>query len=837
MRARTTSWGRRATLRTAAAAAGTALLALSWIAATSPAQSSSVIVTTEVLSTVELTNDCVSDQARSFGTVLPGGNALTSTGAGVCRISFGSTRPAQLRIGQSDGIGNAMGFGTTEPVQQTGYRAPGRTLGVFGIDGTTASAVGRANTAYRTTNGGTAWTGYSTAPSGNHEDLESLPGTPATTWIVGATHSDQRSIYRSNNALAGVIGSVIWTDETAALDASGWQLSARIHELTIPTTGAMYIAGDDGWLGRCAIGSAPNHNCTWTSFQTSGANADLDLVAIDAVDAVRVIAVSANGWVTQTSTGATSAAGWTTTKLPGSPTLITDVAAASATRAYAVGTDGYLAVWDGTTWTDRSDQLALPRDLMGVDSIPGSPDSLVVVDGDGVVHRSDSAGMSPWTSAPTHSASRTGDIHAATATDIYVVAAERSISSSHDGGLTWDTWQPPTPIGAQELTGITASPVNGQRIMAVSATAFTSVDGGASWSELTIEPTTSQRFAMRDVTMVDDTDGWVVGDKATIYRTDDFGVTWAAQSAPAGVTASLWGVTASDDLRATAVGDDGTIIATSNGGTSWTSRASGTTRHLTSIDSFGTLQLAVGARGTVLRSTDRGVTWTPVPGGSLPSASADLLDVAVLDDRVAYATTRSAVWRTSNAGVTWTLAGTPTGIRIRSLAAAGRTVVVVGYDDQVAFSTDDGATFATVPGGTGTMHLGAVSMVDSHTAVIAGADERRLRMTVDTTPDVLVPNWAPGSNDWDTGGFFGVCLQAVGGAAIADWTRDTMNVSGQCETKVTDPWRAVPAIATQAAHTAALGTGNVDLVWGFRPAANQRPGTYEAGVAFEAIAP
>ena len=83
----------------------------------------------------------------------------------------------------------------------------------------------------------------------------------------------------------------------------------------------------------------------------------------------------------------------------------------------------------------------------------------------------------------------------------------------------------------------------------------------------------------------------------------------------------------------------------------------------------------------------------------------------------------------------------------------------------------------------------------------------------------------------------GASLQDAAGAAIADWSEDTFNTSGQCETLDSDPWQAVPAVASLVGHTAGSGTGTVDLVWGLRPEATQQKGVYEAGVSFDALAP
>jgi photosystem II stability/assembly factor-like uncharacterized protein len=71
---------------------------------------------------------------------------------------------------------------------------------------------------------------------------------------------------------------------------------------------------------------------------------------------------------------------------------------------------------------------------------------------------------------------------------------------------------------------------------------------------------------LADVTMVDATHGWAVGDDGLILRTDD-GATWAPQAA--GVTFDLTAVSAVDERTAWAAGDGETILRTTDGGTHW----------------------------------------------------------------------------------------------------------------------------------------------------------------------------------------------------------------------------------------------------------------------------
>jgi hypothetical protein len=200
------------------------------------------------------------------------------------------------------------------------------------------------------------------------------------------------------------------------------------------------------------------------------------------------------------------------------------------------------------------------------------------------------------------------------------------------------------------------------------------------------------------------------------------------------------------------------------------------------------------------------------------------------------ATSGDTVWRSVDAGASWTQVAGTTGARNRAIDASGSVIVVVGQSDAIAISRDGGQAFEQATGSTG-MHLRGVDVVDEHVAFVVGADAVRMRTDADLTPAAQVADWTPGTADWTTGGFFGVCLQAIGGAAVAEWTLDTFNMSGVCQQLNSDPWRALPAVASNAARTTGPGTGTVDLVWGFRPRLDQQMGTYAAAVAFEVVAP
>lgn len=806
---------RRAGGRARSFALATALAAAAVASAT--AATSSTVVTAEVPSATTLANGCTGAGATQLGPVLPSAGARTSTGADVCRITFGSSNAtAQLRIAQADGEGAAMALGLEPPTLQGRGNAPGRTLAVFGYDASLAWAAGRAQTIYRTSDGGGTWSEFST-PSGSNTDVEAVPGQPDVWWVVG----EGRRIWRTAD---GQAATPTWTDQSTALASAGWPSTVNINAIAIPDADTIVIVGNSRWIGVYDISAA-----TWTAFQHADTSTG-NLVSVDALDANTFIAAGDNARVLMTTTKGLNSASWSVTPFS---TVIepNGVAWGSATRAYMVGEDGYLAAWDGSAWQDRSAQLASTLDLYSVDVLPGSPDTVMAVDESGGIYRSTDAGVT-WTHRTSGSTSRAFGIHATTSTRVFTSGGERSLARSGDGGLSFTAWG---PMGSEALTDVAASPVDGRRLVAVGDGAWRTSDAGATWTRASVGSA-----VLDAVSLASDGDGWAVGAGGTILRTEDLGATWTAQSVPSGATEDLTSVAALDDYRVVAVGHGGRILRSRNAGHTWDVASSGTTHQLAGVDGVGDTVIAVGARGTVLRSGDAGATWTAITGAALPDPLLNLVDVDMVSEAEGYvAVSWDDVWRTTDGGLTWTQVAGGTATRNRAVAAFGSSVVTVGDSGSLARSTDRGATFSRTTGPAGTLPLAGAAAIDPHRVVTVGADAIRYRFDAVASATAQVADWTASTNDWDSGGFFGVCLQAVGGGATADWTVDAANVAGTCEALDSDPWRAVPATTGTglAAHTTAAGNGTVDLVWGFRAKADQAPGSYEAGVVFEAIAP
>src|SRR5262249_25173923 len=122
-----------------------------------------VTVTVTVPSSTTLTNSCPQAPAWSLGTALPRARATTATRAGAWRVDFPSSNDtAQLRLGQLDAAGTAMGTASgTWTVQQASsdsYAAAAR-----GSSATRAWVCGHQGDIRRTDDGGATWPVVSSA--------------------------------------------------------------------------------------------------------------------------------------------------------------------------------------------------------------------------------------------------------------------------------------------------------------------------------------------------------------------------------------------------------------------------------------------------------------------------------------------------------------------------------------------------------------------------------------------------------------------------------------------------------------------------------------------------
>jgi photosystem II stability/assembly factor-like uncharacterized protein len=260
---------------------------------------------------------------------------------------------------------------------------------------------------------------------------------------------------------------------------------------------------------------------------------------------------------------------------------------------------------------------------------------------------------------------------------------------------------PAEPSGLAARTLLNGLARAGDRLVAVGQRghALYSDDQGRTWIQASV-PVSADLVA---VTFPTAARGWAVGHDGVVLHSADRGVTWTRQlTGPAaealGPDRSLLDVWFEDDASGFVVGAFNLVLHTADGGRTWErwsdrtenpeqlhlyavrgvagevfvagekglllrlDRAAGRFRRLASpypgtlfgLTGTPTAVIAFGLRGTVLRSTDRGATWRPVWTGSRLALTAG----AVTEDR---------------------------------------RLVLVTQEGHVLVSTDDGASFSTLP--------------------------------------------------------------------------------------------------------------------------------------------
>lgn len=237
---------------------------------------------------------------------------------------------------------------------------------------------------------------------------------------------------------------------------------------------------------------------------------------------------------------------------------------------------------------------------------------------------------------------------------------------------------------------------------------------------------------LRGLSVVSDEVVWASGTGGTVIRTTDAGKTWERRAIPGTEALDFRDVDAFDDKHAYVLsignGEDSRIYRTTDGGASWTLQlANKDPKVFLDAMAFWSPERGVAISDSVdgqlvIFTTTDGRGWTRVPPGRLPPAVPDEGAYAASGTNVAVrgtqhvwiGTSRSRVLRSSDGGRTWAVASTP----IPSGSAAGifsiafrdeRHGVIVGGDyqkptdaiDNVAFTSDGGATWALATGLTG----------------------------------------------------------------------------------------------------------------------------------------
>jgi len=192
------------------------------------------------------------------------------------------------------------------------------------------------------------------------------------------------------------------------------------------------------------------------------------------------------------------------------------------------------------------------------------------------------------------------------------------------------------------------------------------------------------------ITMLDASNGWVVGHDAVILNTTDGGVTWAVKFQEADLETPLFDIWFENAQHGIAVGAYGLIQETKDGGATWEERRiTEDEPHLYTITASNGALFAVGEMGGIFKSADNGASWTALKS---PYDGTFFGALALKDGGLLLYGLRGNLFRSDDGGASWT--ALPTGTETSLTGAAQRadgSVVVVGLSGTIL--KGDGRTF------------------------------------------------------------------------------------------------------------------------------------------------
>jgi photosystem II stability/assembly factor-like uncharacterized protein len=403
---------------------------------------------------------------------------------------------------------------------------------------------------------------------------------------------------------------------------------------------------------------------------------------------------------------------------------------ADALHGVAAGNEFRYTIDGGRTWQLSNTITGTMYDVDLVDQTTG------YACGFGEVRKTTDGGQT-WTRQAIPLQGNLVGIDFVSATTGWVVGAEGSVYKTVDGGSVWLRQRHDT---SQFYTGVSfVSATEGW--VCGNSTILHTTDGGITWVTQTV-PAGADAIEVR---FVDSQNGWAAGALRTILHTTNGGQTWTLQLGgvfedPAN-RYPFNGLDATDAANAIAVGGGNSIYTTTNGGSQWLSRGSGSgtipfrfartdSSHLWSANSNSEVLYTVNGG----KKWDRSIIQLQLDCETCSNTA----DIAFVNNTEGWAvinglfTTTSWVWHSLDGGKTWqTLNVTNTGTLSGLAIVDAQTLVAVsGTNDLIFRSTNAGNTWTAVPHPPGGTWFGAVRFVPgTQTGWAVGTGEKILKST------------------------------------------------------------------------------------------------------------
>jgi photosystem II stability/assembly factor-like uncharacterized protein len=632
-------------------------------------------------------------------------NRLRLIGALACAAALlaviPALAPASVQVGSS-------GWQWGNPLPQ------GNTLRSISFAGANGYAAGDFGTLLRTTDGGATWSGLLSGTFTNLTEVQAIDG--------DAVFAAGGCVARRSDDGGATFTRVAFTPVESSCKeqfAAGWFVS-RVTGFIVLTDGTVLRTDNNG-------DTFAQKNPLPGTRAPGGSATPVDVRFL--TDQIGVGATS-DGKIYRTTDGANT---WT---------LVSDTARPvhsffflDASNGFAVG-DGslFLVTKDGgATWTPKD--IGIPANNLRSIQCATLKLCVMTTDKGTALVRTDNGGDTATLVTPSQDPIFAAGF--ASATRIAAGGATGATAVSNDAGLNF------TPIGGRLSGTYSRVRAGGQ-----TGTAFApgdngslakTTDAGKTWTRgnvATSEDVIDVAFPTAQV-------GYALDSSGGLFRTNDGGATW--KTLDTGTTARPFQIAAPTTSTVILAGPTGMRRSTNSGDTFSTVTGKDVVKaKLNAIDRAGSTLFAAGRRD-LLRSTDRGKTWKAIHKPSVNRKPARLVQVDFLDAKTGYFLAEGgALWRTANAGRTWTAqpgVGTDTAYGIAFSSKTKGYLVIDRFGDVSARSgfllktTDGGGTWhpqfvvsapilgggiAAAPGGTDYLLGGQSSFLFTTTSGEAG---------------------------------------------------------------------------------------------------------------------
>ena len=233
----------------------------------------------------------------------------------------------------------------------------------------------------------------------------------------------------------------------------------------------------------------------------------------------------------------------------------------------------------------------------------------------------------------------------------WAVGTGGTVLSTVDGGMNWEA----TSVSADTLTQVNFMTPNNGWTVSIGKVHYTG-SGGASWSlQHQARDKSKTPPGILDLHFVNTTQGWAVGGRGTVIRTENGGSRWENQLDLS--DKHLWGVYFVDPEHGWIVGEEGEVLHTQDGGKRWVRQKSTVEQPLFAVHFVNLTQgWIVGTNGLILHTADSGITWTR----QKTPVNQNLRDVAFRDEKRGWAVgEKGLILHTTNSGNTWNRYPTP----------------------------------------------------------------------------------------------------------------------------------------------------------------------------------